>query len=47
MGLDTTRTDLMQSLLEGIALRAAEVISAMSQLVPVGDTISVDGGMGS
>lgn len=45
MGLDTTRADLMQSLLEGIVLRAAEVISAMSQLVPVGDTISVDGGM--
>lgn len=45
MGLDTTRADLMQSMLEGVALRAAEVITAMSELVPLGDTISVDGGM--
>jgi glycerol kinase len=45
MGLDTTRHDLMQSLLEGVALRAAEVIAAMGELVPLGDTISVDGGM--
>ena len=28
LGLDTTRADLMQSLIEGVALRAAEVISA-------------------
>ncbi len=45
MGLDTTAQDLMQSLLEGIALRAAEVIAAMSELVPLGGAISVDGGM--
>ena len=45
MGLDTTRSDLMQSLLEGIALRAAEVIAAMAELLPVGDSISADGGL--
>lgn len=45
LGLDTTRTDLMQSLLEGIALRAAEVIDAMGALLPLGATLSVDGGM--
>jgi glycerol kinase len=45
MGLDTTKADLMQSLLEGIALRAAEVIAAMSELVPMAETVSVDGGL--
>jgi glycerol kinase len=45
LGLDTTRQDLMQSMLEGIALRAAEVVGAMAELVPLGTTISVDGGM--
>lgn len=45
LGLDTTRQDMMQSMLEGIALRAAEVIAAMAELVPLGETISVDGGM--
>lgn len=45
MGLDTTRHDMLQSLLEGVALRAAEVIAAMAGLVPLGPAISVDGGM--
>jgi glycerol kinase len=45
LGLDTTRADLMQSLLEGIALRASEVLAAMAELVPLGRNISVDGGM--
>ena len=45
MGLDTSRHDMMQSLLEGVVLRAAEVITAMRELVPLGDAISVDGGM--
>ena len=45
MGLDTTRADMMQSLLEGVALRAAEVIAAMAELVPLKPAISVDGGM--
>jgi glycerol kinase len=45
LGLDTTKSDLMQSVIEGVALRTAEVISAMAELLPVGDTLSVDGGM--
>ena len=45
LGLDTSRADLMQSLVEGVALRAAEVIAAMAELLPLGDTLSVDGGM--
>ena len=45
MGLDTTRADMMQSLIEGVALRAAEVVAAMAELLPLGASISVDGGM--
>ena len=45
MGLDTTRADLMQSLIEGVALRAAEVVAAMAELLPLGSAISIDGGM--
>ena len=45
LGLDTTRADMMQSLIEGVALRAAEVIAAMGELLPLGPSISVDGGM--
>ena len=45
LGLETTRADLMQSLIEGVALRAAEVISAMGELLPLGAAVSVDGGM--
>ena len=45
LGLDTTRADLMQSLIEGVALRAAEVVAAMAELLPLGAAISIDGGM--
>ena len=45
LGLDTTRADLMQSLIEGVALRAAEVVAAMAELLPPGAAISIDGGM--
>lgn len=45
MTLDTSRRDLVQALLEGIAFRAAEVIAAINDHIPLGDTISVDGGM--
>jgi glycerol kinase len=45
MGLDTTRADLMQSLLEGIALRASEAVAAIAGLVALGGRISIDGGM--
>lgn len=45
MTLNTSRTDLIQSVLEGVALRACEVIAAMDSHVPVGQSINVDGGM--
>lgn len=45
LGLDTTKADMMQALLEGVALRAGEVISAMSRLAPIGARISIDGGL--
>ena len=45
MSLDTDRRDLIQSLLEGVALRAAEVIRAMGQFASLGERISIDGGV--
>lgn len=45
MGLDTTKRDMMQALLEGIALLAAEVIDAMDRAAPLSGPISVDGGL--
>ncbi len=45
LSLDTQPADLMQSILEGIAFRAAEVISAMNTLIPVSEEISIDGGL--
>lgn len=45
LGLDTTKADMLQSLIEGVALRTAEVVEAIGRLVPIGERISVDGGM--
>jgi glycerol kinase len=45
LGLDTTRSMMMQSVLEGIALRASEVVAAMDKVMNVAATISVDGGL--
>jgi glycerol kinase len=45
MSLDTDRRDLVQSILEGIAFRAAEVVAAMHDRVEIGAGISVDGGL--
>lgn len=45
MGQATTRLDLAQALLEGIALRTAEVLAALDAEVPVAATVSVDGGL--
>ncbi|QBH96651.1 glycerol kinase [Limnobaculum zhutongyuii] len=47
LSLDIERKDLLQSVLEGIAVRSAEVILAMDKLSPLGDAISVDGGLSS
>jgi glycerol kinase len=43
--LDASPMDLMQSILEGIACRAAEVVAAMNKFVPIRDEISIDGGL--
>lgn len=45
LSLADGRADLMQALLEGIALRTAEVLAAMSALQPVAGAVSVDGGL--
>jgi glycerol kinase len=47
LGLDlaTRRSDLVQSVLEGVAFRMAEVIGAMARRLPLSDVIPVDGGM--
>jgi glycerol kinase len=45
LSLETNARDLIQSLLEGVALRAAEVIQSMSGFVTINDQISIDGGI--
>ena len=45
MGLDTTKHDMIQAVIEGIALRAQEVVSAMDRLGERGRFISIDGGL--
>jgi glycerol kinase len=42
---DTSRADLRQALLEGIALRTAEVVETISAEVPLAGSLSVDGGL--
>jgi glycerol kinase len=45
LSLDTDRRDLIQSILEGVAFRAAEVVRAIDGLVKIGSEISIDGGL--
>jgi glycerol kinase len=45
LGLETTKRDMVQSVLEGVALRAAQVIEAMNGLQPVSARLSIDGGL--
>jgi glycerol kinase len=45
LSLADGKADLMQALLEGIALRTAEVLSAMNALHPFQGPVSVDGGL--
>jgi glycerol kinase len=45
MSTETTRSDLCQALLEGIALRTAEVIAAMDAQITISEAISIDGGL--
>ncbi len=43
--LDTTKSDMMQALFEGVAFRMAEVFAAIDKLQPVSRPVSIDGGM--
>ena len=45
MGLDTTKQDMMQAVLEGIALRSQEVVRAIDRMCEKGSFISIDGGL--
>jgi glycerol kinase len=45
MGLETTKGDMVQAVLEGVALRAAQVIEAMNGLHPISPRLSIDGGL--
>lgn len=45
MSPGTSRTDLCQSVLEGVALRTAEVISAMNECLALRSHVSIDGGL--
>lgn len=47
LSLEVTREDLLQSILEGIALRSTEIIQAMEKNSPLTDTLSIDGGLAS
>ncbi len=42
---DTQPLDMVQAVIEGVALRACEVLDAMNDFTPVSKAISVDGGM--
>lgn len=42
---DTTREQMLQSALEGVALATVEVIEAMARRVDITETLSVDGGL--
>lgn len=45
LGLADGKADLMQALLEGIALRTVEVLTAMAKVQPVSGRVSIDGGL--
>jgi glycerol kinase len=45
MGLESSKRDMVQAVLEGVALRAAQVIEAMNGLQPVAPKLSIDGGL--
>ena len=45
LGLDTDKRDMLQAVLEGIALRTAEVVEAMAASLPIASAVSIDGGL--
>ncbi|AXV17640.1 glycerol kinase (plasmid) [Neorhizobium sp. SOG26] len=45
LSLDTSKTDMMQAVLEGVAFRVAEVKASMANIAGKAGPISIDGGM--
>ncbi|MDX2309049.1 MAG: FGGY family carbohydrate kinase [Hyphomicrobium sp.] len=45
LAMDTGPLDMVQAVLEGVALRTAEVVRAMERSGPLHDPVSIDGGM--
>jgi glycerol kinase len=45
LGIDTTGREMACAVVEGVALRAAEIMRAMGDLLPLADTVSIDGGL--
>jgi glycerol kinase len=45
LSLKTSRSDMMQALLEGIALRSAQIVDVMAGEVETGNVLSIDGGL--
>jgi glycerol kinase len=45
IGLDTSRADLCRAVIEGVALRAAQLVSAFEDAVGAIRKLSVDGGL--
>lgn len=45
LGLEHNAQDMVQSVLEGVALRTAQTINAMEAMVPLRGAIAIDGGM--
>ena len=47
LSLDTTPSDMVQAVIEGIAFRVSEVVGKMSSFAQIRTPISIDGGMAS
>lgn len=45
LALETTPSDMMQAVLEGVAFRMAEVMETLDRLQPLSATVSIDGGL--
>jgi len=45
MGLETSPADMVQAVLEGVALLSGELIAAMDRATPLSGAISIDGGL--
>jgi glycerol kinase len=45
LGIDTIGREMARAVVEGVALRAAEIMRAIGGLLPLADTVSIDGGL--